>query len=65
MGPVEADPEEPDGPTIAPGPSSGLSKEVRCKCETVTTGERQGRGFPPPTVYDLLKFQLFSFWSVL
>jgi hypothetical protein len=57
VGPVEEDPEEPDGPRIVPGPSSGLSKDVRSKCETMTRGGRQGRGFPPPTAYDLLKFQ--------
>ena len=26
----------PDGPRIVPGPISGVTKEVRCKCETVT-----------------------------
>ena len=65
MGPLEADADSPDGPKIMPVPSSGVSKEVRCKCEAVMMRRRQGRGFPPPTVYDLLKFQLFSFWSVL
>ena len=57
VGPVEADTEEPDGPTIVPGPSSGVCKVVRCKCVTVTRGGRQGRRFAPPTTYDLLKFQ--------
>ena len=28
VGPVEADTEGPEGPRIAPGPSSGVSKEV-------------------------------------
>jgi hypothetical protein len=31
VGPVEADLEELDGPRIVPGPSSGVSKEVRCE----------------------------------
>ncbi len=60
VGPVEV--ETPDGPGIVPGPSSGVSKEVRCRCETVTG---DGGGFSPPTAYDLLKFQLFSYWGVL
>jgi hypothetical protein len=61
---VEADP-GPDGLSIVPGLSPGVSKEVRRKCETVTKGGRQGRGFLPPTAYDLLAFQQFSLCSVL
>lgn len=63
VAPVEEDVEGPDGPRIVPEPSSGLAKEVRCKCETMSRRDK-GRGFPPPTADDLLGFQRFSFWSV-
>jgi hypothetical protein len=43
VGPVEADSEGPDGLTIALGLSSGESKEVRCKCETVTRRQTRER----------------------
>jgi hypothetical protein len=33
VGPVEEELTVPDGPRSAPGPISGLSKEVRCKCD--------------------------------
>jgi hypothetical protein len=57
--------EVPDGRRSMPGPISGLSKEVRCKHETVTRGGRQGRQFPPPMAYDWLTFQRFAFCGVL
>ena len=63
VGPVDAEPEGPDGPRIVPGPNSGVSKGVRCKCETMMREGRRGGRFLPPTAYDLLMFHKFSFWS--
>lgn len=38
VGPVEEGLYGPDGPRIVPGPNSGLTKEEKCKRETVTRG---------------------------
>ena len=51
-----------EGPGVEPGATSGESIKVRRECETRT---EQGKEFPPPAAYDLLKFHKFSFWNVL
>ena len=53
------------GPRIAPGASSGLSIKrsgVRTRSSDEGRAQKgQGRGSSPPTEYDLLGFQRFSF----
>ena len=53
-----------EGPRIAPGASSILSVKrsgVRTRSDEGRTREGYGRRCPPPTEYDLLGFQRFSF----
>ena len=54
-----------EGPRIEPGTGSGESIK-KMSSETVNRREKRlKRRYPPPTAYDLLGFQLFSFWSAL
>jgi hypothetical protein len=52
-----AETEAPEGPSMSPGSSSGVTIKVRRGCEPVTGVKIQRREFPPPAIYDLVKFQ--------